>query len=122
MSAYWPGDSNPMNFQQLAFDSGTNVLTLTPYGNSVVLNSPVTAVSNFGQLTINSLGVGASVDMLDVSSYVQTGHLYRLSAEMSFINTTNNGDNTQVLQLSGYGTGAPGDGCSLGWVNVGTLA
>lgn len=56
---YWPGDANSLYFQNLAYNSTTNVLSLTPFGNSVALDSSSLNPS-FSTITVSSIGANVS--------------------------------------------------------------
>ena len=57
---YWPGDTNSQYFQNLGYNSTTNVLTLSPFGNSVSLATPSSGGSfstlNAPQILTSSIG------------------------------------------------------------------
>lgn len=51
---YWPGDTNPQYFQNLAYNSTTQILTLSPFGNSVNLTTSASGGS-FSTITVSSI-------------------------------------------------------------------
>lgn len=66
--AYWPGDLNPAQYQNLAYNSTTQILAITPYGNSVSLLTPFpSSLSTLltSTLTTNYLGISTAMFLLD---------------------------------------------------------
>lgn len=51
--AYWPGDLNPAQFQTLQYSPSTNTLTLSPFGNSVVITPTSESFSTINVSTIS---------------------------------------------------------------------
>lgn len=120
---YWSGDGGNIEFQQLTYNNTTNVLSLTPFGNSVTIDntgSTFVLVDNFGTVNITSLAPGANQTLIDLSSFITIGKWYRLTAAISVVNTGGAGNITEYLSFFGFGAG-PGDYMTMGSINVGTV-
>jgi len=93
----WPGDTYNASFQNLAFNPSTNVLTLSPFGNSVVLNTSggfVTSTINsstINSVTLNSSTINApSVNSSNIinGQTINTNTLVSLITNTSTINSS----------------------------------
>ena len=81
--AYWPGDSNPAQFQTLQYSPSTNTLTLTPFGNSVVITPTTETISTINASTINTSNIFVNItNSSTVNAYtenVQNGSISTLT-------------------------------------------
>lgn len=119
---YWSGDGAGVENQQLQYNSGTNQLSLIPFGNTVTLGSsgPTVTILSLPSFVNcpSGAGPGASTSLFPLT--VETGKLYRIILELDFQNITGGGNVNQFVELVGNG-GVPGDGSTIFTVNLGSV-
>lgn len=70
--AYWPGDLNPAQFQTLSYSPSTNTLSLSPFGNSVVITPTTQTVSTINASTINTSNIFVDItNSSTINSYTE---------------------------------------------------